>query len=108
MSNVLALKFSNAEPDQLLGTLSVEEVMEVLKERVRSEVMEEVRGDYQGQIDDLECQLDEEGDWRNDAERWEFDAIGLYRAIEAAIELPWTEGLPLLRQAMADYGKDID
>lgn len=59
MSNVLALKFSNAEPDQLLGTLSVEEVMEVLKERVRSEVEEEVRGDYQGQIDDLECQLDE-------------------------------------------------
>lgn len=108
MSNVLALKFSNAEPDQLLGTLSVDEVMEVLKVRVRSEVEQEVRSDYQGQIDDLECQLEEEGDWRSDAESWECDATGLYRAIEAAIALPWSEGLSLLRQAMEEHGKEID
>lgn len=108
MSNVLALKFSNAEPDELLGALSVEEVMEVLKVRVRSEVEQEVRSDYQGQIDDLECQLEEEGGWESDAEGWKCDAVGLYRAIEAAIALPWSEGLTLLRQAMEEHGKDID
>lgn len=44
----------------------------------------------------------------SDAESWKCDAIGLYRAIEAAIQLPWSEGLPLLRQAMEDHGQDID
>jgi len=108
MCQELILKYSSADPEQLLGVLPVEEVVSLIKDRMRPEVESEVRGEYQSQIDDLEHELLEEGDWRSDAESWECDAIGLYRAIEEAIKLPWSQAIPLLQKAMEDHGKDID
>ena len=69
---------------------------------------DEVRADYENRISQLEDELEAEGDWQNTAEQWEGQAVGLYRVIEKAIELPWTEALPILRQAMQDHGDDID
>lgn len=105
MCNELALKFGTTEPEKLIGVLPMEEVVEVIKSRLYEEVKSEISGEYEDRISDLE---DEESEAQSLADAWQCDAVGLYRAIEAAIELPWTEGLPLLRQAMADYGKDID
>lgn len=109
MCQALILKYSgNPDLEQMLGVCPVEDIIEILKERVRDEVREEVRGDYESQISQLETELEEEGDWHSTAESWECDAIGLYRAIEQAIKLPWAEALPILRQAMEDHGDDID
>ena len=109
MCQTLILKYcGKPDPEQMLGVCSTEEVIEVLKEHVRSEVRDEVRADYENQISQLETELEEEGDWQNTAEQWEDQAIGLYRAIEKALNLPWTEALPILRQAMQDHGDDID
>lgn len=109
MCQALILKFSGQpDPEQMLGVCTTEEIIEVLKDHVRSEVREEVCADYENQISQLENELEEEGDWQSTAESWECDAIGLYRAIEKAIELPWTEALPILRQAMEDHGSEID
>lgn len=109
MCQALILKYcGKPDPEQMLGVCSTEEVIEVLKEHVRSEVRDEVRADYENQISQLETELEEEGDWQNTAEQWEGQAVGLYRAIEKAIELPWTEALPILRQALQDHGDDIN
>lgn len=109
MCQALILKYcGKPDPEQMLGVCSTEEIIEVLKEHVRSEVRDEVRADYENQISQLEGELEEEGDWQSTAESWECDAVGLYRAIEQALELPWTEALPILRKAMEDHGDDIN
>lgn len=109
MCQALILKYcGKPDPEQMLGVCSAEEIIEVLKDQVRAEVREEIRADYESQIGQLETELEEEYDWQRTAEQWECQAVGLYRAIEQALELPWTEALPILRQALEDNGDDID
>ncbi len=108
MSQVLALKFSNTPPEQLLGVLTIEEVIEVIKHRLRSEVDADLREEYESQITELEEELANEGDWHSTAESWECDAVGLYRAIERAITVPWAEAIPILKAAMEEHGTDIE
>lgn len=108
MSNVLALKYSTAEPESLIGVLTMDEVIEVMKDRLRAEVRYEVAAEFHDEISDLEQQLEEEGDWQETANSWECNAVGLYRGIEKALTAPWTEGVEILRKAMEEHGFDID
>ncbi|CND61803.1 hypothetical protein ACVT81_000548 [Yersinia enterocolitica] len=108
MSQELALKFSTADPEQLLGILPTEEVLEIIKFRMREEVQAEVRGEFNDRIDDLENEVEELGGWEDTADRWERDAIGLYRAIEHALTVPWNRAIPLLQKAIEEHGGDIE
>lgn len=108
MSQVLALKFSNTPPDQLLGVLTMEEVIEVIKHRVRGDVDADLREEYECRIGELESELEDESGWHSTAESWECDAVGLFRAIEKAISVPWAEAIPILKAAMEEHGGDIE
>lgn len=105
MSQVLALKFSSADPEQLLGILSTEEVLEVIRARVRQELEPEIRDEYEGRVNDAE---DEASDAEGRADGWECDATGLYRGIEKALTQNWEEAKLTLQRTMQDYGQDID
>ena len=52
MCQALVLKYSNAEPEQLLGVIPLEEVAELMRMRILVKVMAEVESEYQGRIDD--------------------------------------------------------
>lgn len=105
MSQELALKYSSADPEQLLGILPVEEVLEVIKERVTQELEPAIEDKYLWRIEEAE---EEASEWEQTAESWECDAVGLYRAIEEAIKLPWDQAIPLLQKAMEEHGSDIN
>ncbi|CAI1622020.1 Uncharacterised protein [Serratia quinivorans] len=105
MSQVLALKFSSANPEQLLGILSTEEVLEVIRARVRQELEPEIRDEYESRVSDAE---DEASDAEGRADGWECDATGLYRGIEKALTQNWEEAKLTLQRTMQDYGQDID
>ncbi|CND30190.1 Uncharacterised protein [Yersinia similis] len=108
MSQELALKFSNAGPEQLLGILPTEEVVEIIKFHLQEEVEAEVRGEFTARIDYLENEVDELSGWEDTANGWECDAIGLYRAIEHALTVPWSQAIPLLQKAIEEHGGDIE
>lgn len=109
--NVEALVFKysgNPDPEQMLRVCPVEDVIEVLKNRLRGEVHDEVSAEYESRISQLEDELYHSTDFESTSEQWESQAVGLYRAIDKAIKLPWSEALPILRKAMEDNGDDIE
>ncbi len=104
MSQELALKFSSAPIEQLLSVLPPEEVIEVLQERLRPDLECEIRSEYEERVDNAE---EEACDAENRASSWECTANSLFLAIEKAVELPWTEALPILREALEENRADV-
>lgn len=102
MCQALVLKYSNADPEQMLGQLPIEEVIDALKERLRNEVREEVRCEFKDEISQLEDQLENGSDFESEAEAWERDANDLYRAIEKALTEDWEEAKVTLQRALQD------
>lgn len=102
MCQALVLKYSNADPEQMLGQLPIEEVIDALKERLRNEVREEVRCEFQDEISQLEDELENGSDFESEAEAWEQDAAELYRAIEKALNEDWETAKVTLQRALQD------
>ena len=102
MCQALVLKYSNADPEQMLGQLPIEEVIDALKERLRNEVREEVRCEFQDEISQLEDELENGSDFESEAEAWEQDATDLYRAIEKALTEDWEAAKVTLQRALQD------
>lgn len=102
MCQALILKYSNADPEQMLGQIPIEEVIDALKDRLRNEVMEEVRCEFKDEISQLEDELENGTDFESEAEAWECDANDLYRAIEKALTEDWEEARLTLQRALQD------
>ena len=97
MCQDLALKYSSAEPEQLLGIIPVEEVAELMRQRIRAQVREEVESDLLDRIAGAEeSACEQEGI----AEEWRDDAECLFQAIKDALNQDWEEAKITLERAM--------
>lgn len=99
MCQALVLKYSNAEPEQLLGVIPLEEVVELMRHRIRQQVREEVELELRDRIAEAEEEASREGGRADD---WQQDAEWLYRAIKEALEQDWDTAQETLRQALND------
>lgn len=112
MCQALVLKYSNAEPEQLLGVIPLEEVAELMRMRILVKVRAEVESEYQGRIDDAVGDASEWEDRANEAEDeadiWKCRAVELYRAMERAASLPEPYAMQILKHCMEKNKKHID
>ncbi|HEJ7283083.1 TPA: hypothetical protein SMF87_004535 [Serratia marcescens] len=99
MCQELALKFSSAPLEQLLSVLPPEEAIEVIRNRLRLEIREELEVEFESQISELEEQSAEN---YGSMETFKISYEGLSEAVEKAVDLPWTEALPILRAALEE------
>lgn len=99
MCQDLALKYSNAEPEQLIGIIPIEEVAELLKRRAEQQARAEAEAEYEERIYEAE-----EEAWRQEsiAEEWRDDAECLYQAIKDDLNQDWEEAKVTLERALRD------
>lgn len=104
-ANELALKFSSAPAEQLIGILSVLEVKEALRDEVEDEVLTEVYQEHEFELEAMEERVDEA---RQDAEEHEDAANAFATAIKLALTLPHEEAQKVLTDVIEDnsgYGR---
>ncbi|QLR43716.1 hypothetical protein HV346_13980 [Enterobacter sp. RHBSTW-00994] len=104
-ANELALKFSTAPAEQMIGVLPVLEVKEALREEVEDDVMTEVWQEHQFEMDAVEEQTEEANRL---ARKFERVAEDFATAIKLAITLPHNEAVRVLLDAIEEnpgYGR---
>lgn len=99
MCQYLALKYSNAEPEQLIGIIPIEEVVEMLKRRAEQQARAEAEAEYEERIYEAE---EEAGRQESIAEEWRDDAECLFQAIKDALNQDWEEAKVTLERALRD------
>lgn len=99
MSNVLALKYSTAEPETLLGILPMDEVVDVIRDRLRPDVAAEIEVEFQHMVESAE---DEAEDNYQSMCNFRTSWKGLDAAIKKALNLPWDEAKDVLNEAIKD------
>ncbi|WP_297207403.1 hypothetical protein [uncultured Pluralibacter sp.] len=106
-ANELALRFSSAPAEQLIGVLPVLEVKEALREEVEDDVLNEVWQEHQFEMDAVEEQADEANRL---ASKFELVAEAFGTAIKQAVQLlPNCEVKTILNDALEEhpgYGRD--
>lgn len=101
-ANELALRFSSAPAEQLIGILPVLEV----KEALRGEVEEEVWQEHQFEMDAVEEETQEANRL---AQKFELAAESFGTAIKLALTLPHGEAIQVLRDVIENnpgYGRE--
>lgn len=100
MSQELALKFSSAPLEQLLSVLPPEEAIEIMQDRLRPEIEAEMEVEFECRLADAE-----EASSENFAsmETFKRSAEGFMEAIKQAVDLPWTQALPVLKAALEEF-----
>ena len=71
MCQALILKYSNAEPEQLIGVIPLEEVVELMRLRIRQQVQNEVESELMDRISNAE---DDAREAESRADDWQGDA----------------------------------
>ncbi|CAM7221789.1 hypothetical protein [Citrobacter sedlakii] len=105
-ANELALRFSTAPAEQLIGVLPVLEVKEALRDEVEDDVLGEVWTEHNFEMEAIGEQLDETSQL---ARKYELVAEALATAIKLALSLPHNEAIPVLEKALRDnpgYGRE--
>ena len=105
-ANELALRFSSAPAEQMIGILPVLEVKEALRSEVEDDVMDEVWQEHQFEMEAVEEQTEEANRL---AQKFELIAETFGTAIKLAITLPHVEAIKVLQDAVEDnpgYGLD--
>ncbi|WET42472.1 hypothetical protein [Citrobacter enshiensis] len=105
-ANDLALRFSSAPAESLIGVLPVLEVKESLREEVESDVMDEVWTEHNFEMEAMGEQVDETARL---ARKFECVAEELGTAIKLALTLPHNEAMQVLNDALNDnpgYGRE--
>lgn len=98
-ANDLALRFSSAPAEALIGVLPVLEVKEALREEVESDVMDEVWTEHNFEMEAMGEQVDETARL---ARKFECAAEALGTAIKLALTLPHNEAMQVLNDALND------
>ncbi|MFN4448689.1 hypothetical protein ACK3XD_16055 [Klebsiella michiganensis] len=83
MCQALILKYSNADPEQLLGVIPLEEVAELMRLRIRQQVQNEVESELMDRVATAE---DEASEAEGRADDWQQDAEWLYQSIKEALD----------------------
>jgi hypothetical protein len=100
-ANELALKYSSAPAEKLIGVLPVLEVKEALREEVEDDVMDEVWQEHQFEMDAVEEQAEEA---HRLASKFEVVAERFGTAIKQAVKLlPECEVKTILNDALEDH-----
>ncbi|AXF59647.1 MULTISPECIES: hypothetical protein [unclassified Leclercia] len=102
----LALRYSSAPAEELIGILPVLEVKEALREEVEEEVLDDVWQEHQFEIEAVQEQTDEANRL---AQKFELAAESFGTAIKLALTLPYDEAIQVLQDAIEDnpgYGRD--
>lgn len=105
-ANELALKFSTAPAEQMIGVLPVLEVKEALRGEVEDEVMDEVWQEHQFEMDAVEEQSEEANRL---ASKFEDAANDFATAIRHSLTLPHAEAIRVLLDAIESnpgYGRE--
>lgn len=105
-ANELALRYSSAPAEELIGILPVLEVKEALREEVEEEVLDDVWQEHQFEIEAVQEQTDEANRL---AQKFELAAESFGTAIKLALTLPYDEAIQVLQDAIEDnpgYGRD--
>lgn len=97
MSQDIALKYSNAEPEHLLGIIPVEEVAELMRIRIRQQVREEVEAELKDSIAETQ---EEASRQEGRADDWQQDAEWLYQSIKEALTQDWETAKNTLEEAL--------
>ena len=97
MCQALILKYSNAEPEQLIGVIPLEEVIELMKLRIRQQVQNEVESELMDRISNAE---DDAREAESRADDWQGDAEWLYQSIKEALDQDWETAKETLRSAL--------
>lgn len=97
MCQALVLKYSNAEPEQLLGVIPLEEVVELMRLRIYQQVQNEVEAELRDRVATAE---DEASEAEGRADDWRRDAEWLYEAIKEALDQDWETAKETLREAL--------
>lgn len=104
-ANELALKYSTAPAEKLIGVLPVEEVKDALWDEVEDEVYSEVAMEHKFELEAIEEQTEEANRL---AQKFELVAETFATAIKLAITLPYGEAIQVLQDAIDDnpsYGR---
>lgn len=107
-ANELALRFSTAPAEQLIGRLPVLEVKEALWQEVEDEVLTEVYQEHEFEMEAVSEQTDAANRL---ASKFELVAETLGNAIRLALTLPPVEAKQILQDAIDDnpgYGREPD
>jgi len=105
-ANELALKYSSAPAESLIGVLPVMEVKEALRDEVEDDVYGELSVEHRFEIEALEDQNDEANRL---ALKFELVAESFGTAIKLALTLPHGEAIQVLRDVIEDnpgYGRE--
>ncbi|EPG4139565.1 hypothetical protein [Raoultella planticola] len=97
MCQALILKYSNADPEQLLGVIPLEEVAELMRLRIRQQVQNEVESELMDRVATAE---DEASEAEGRADDWQQDAEWLYQSIKEALDHDWETAKETLRSAL--------
>jgi len=99
-ANDLAVKYGTYQPENLLVILPLDEATDIIRERLRAEVRNELEYEYDDRISDAE---EEASNWESRADSYECDAISFARAIEKALLAPTlNEARIILERARSD------
>lgn len=104
-ANELALRFSSAPAEQLIGVLPVQEVKEALWQEVEDEVLSEVSCEHQFELDEVEERAEEANRLANEFQEVAED---FGTAIRLALTLPHDEAQQVLADVIDDnpgYGR---
>lgn len=99
-ANELALRFSSAPAEQLVGVLPILEVKEALRDEVEDDVLSEVWAEHNFEMEAMGEQMDETAQL---AQKFEQAAVGLGTAIKLALTLPYGEAIEILNDALEDF-----
>lgn len=105
-ANELALKYSSASAEQLIGFLSVLEVKEAIRSEVEDEVLADVWQEHEFELEAAEERVDEA---EKDAEEHEDAANDFATAIRLALSLDFEDSKKVLNDVIEDnpgYGRD--
>lgn len=97
----ISLKYGTHQPETILETMPIEEASEIIKEKLRDEVRQELECEYGDRLYEAE---EEASNWESRADDYESDATCLAKAIREAFESAnFEDAKVILQRAMHDH-----
>ena len=97
----ISLKYGTHQPETILETMPIEEASEIIKEKLRDEVRQELECEYGDRLYEAE---EEASNWESRADDYESDATCLAKAVREAFESAnFEDAKVILELAMHDH-----
>ena len=97
----ISLKYGTHQPETILETMPIEEASEIIKEKLRDEVRQELECEYGDRLYEAE---EEASNWESRADDYESDATCLAMAMREAFESSsFEDAKVILERAMHDH-----